>query len=292
MSDSQASANGPRPTRPGFNQGQPVRRVPSGLEDVRMLEKDTKINTLEQEEKRARKVARRYYVLSLILVFFIVGIAGGALYLIDRTQSQAIEVIESNRKTLIQGLYTAIRSIEDAVTPREKRFEIYFKNGKRAILEHKSKTDLTDGDINALLKINWELSEQYLMSPYLFLAFAAKESDFHKGVKSKYSNASGIVQFMPSTMRIVLGDHYTPGIEFDPVWSCKAWYRYISSLSQSVGNDVVWLACAYMSPQAISFKNSGKTPNQFMTWISEVTEGNHVSYPFKILEYYEKYSNM
>jgi hypothetical protein len=265
---------------------------PIANSDEIILQQTIKINSIQDSANNYKKSSHLFMIVSLILLMLVLLITGSAIYGYSYIQKQSIEVIESNRLTLIQGLYTTIKSIDTAITSREKRIEIYTKNAKRIILEHNAKTDFTDNDMSEMIKLNWELSELKMVNPYLYLAYNAAESDFTKGAKSKWSNASGCIQVMPQTMKYVLGSRYIPGMEFDPLWSCRFWYEYVPALSESVGNDIVWTACAYMSLHAIAWKAQGRTPEDFMKWIVETTKGNNSDYPFKIRNYYEKYIGM
>jgi len=147
---------------------------------------------------------------------------------------------------------------------------------------------MSDEELNLMLKINFDLSEQYAMSPYIFLAFAATESDFMKKAVSS-AGAKGIVQFMPSTMKLVVGDDYVDDIEFNPVEACRAWYRLVSIYTEATEGDLEWIAAAYMAPIAIQYRNQGKSVKEFMKWIASTTE-NDEEYPFKIRSLYEEYS--
>tara|TARA_Y100000310_G_C20694461_1_gene824520 strand:- start:423 stop:1280 length:858 start_codon:yes stop_codon:yes gene_type:complete len=203
-------------------------------------------------------------------------------------QEKSNEIIELNRKSLIAGLYSVNRVIEKEIPTRADRLEIFMRKAKGILLEHNQETDLTDEEINQMLKINFDLSEQYAMSPYIFMAFAAAESSFMKRAESPYG-ALGIVQFMPSTMKMVIGDAYIDNIEFNPVEACRAWYKYISILTEATDGDLKWTACAYLTQTAIEFKNTDRSIEDFMTWLTSFSE-NNPNYPYDIEELYESYT--
>lgn len=207
---------------------------------------------------------------------------------VKEMQEKTNEIIELNRKSLIAGLYSVNRVIEKEIPTRADRLEIFMRKAKGIILEHNQETDLSDEEMNQMLKINFDLSEQYAMSPYIFMAFAAAESGFMKGAESPYG-ALGIVQFMPSTMKMVVGDTYVDNIEFNPIEACRAWYRYISILIEATDGDLKWTAAAYLTQTAIEFKNTDRTIEDFMTWLTDFSE-NNPNYPYDIESLYEKYT--
>ena len=252
-----------------------------------MQAKDTTVLQLELQNdslKRATKILSRVSILSLVLVSIML-IALIFFVRKSYTSDQSLRVhyeekLKSERTDLINGLYSVQQAITDGVSTRKDRLAAYTIIGKKIILQRNAKTDLTDAEINKLLVTNFNLAEQYLMNPMLFLAYAAVESDFTKKAKSS-AGAVGIVQFMPYTLKLVLQDQYSPGVQYNPIMQCKAWYRYITVLSESVGGDLLWTACAYMSPLAIKFYNQKKTVEQFMQLMSQTTD-NTAKYPFLI----------
>lgn len=235
---------------------------------------------------------------SFIATVTIVIVFGGILFLQNARHEKRIEVIqlsaerqiESNRVSLLEGLYSVRSTAEDAISTRNQRLERFLVQGKRVILERHSKTDLTDRQINNMLRKNFELSERYDISPWIFMAFAAVESDFTTGAVS-VAGARGIVQFMPSTMAMVMGDRYRPGMEHDPVVSVEAWYKYISYLSNAVDGDLEWTAAAYMTPTAIRWRNKGKTVEEFMEWVVSWSQ-NQVQYPQNIRRLVMEYNTL
>jgi hypothetical protein len=256
---------------------------------------------LTDEQKFKEKMELRWFRTIIAFAGVILMVAAGfAIMLsvnnkrnsaaINEIQASALVQIENNRQTLLSGLYSVNQLIQSEIPTRNERFQRFVTLGKRAILEHNPNTDMTDATMNALLRENFELAERYAMSPWVFMAFAAIESDYTAGAKSDISSASGIVQFMPATMRLVLQEDYVPGIEFDPVWACRAWYKYVLVLNESVGGDLKWTAAAYMSPTAIRFFEQERTVEDFMTWITEITI-NMPRYPFMIEEKYHEYTS-
>ncbi len=224
-----------------------------------------------------------------ILAFTVVGVRIALDYntVVQKVNESALITIEKNRQSLIDGLYSVNIVIEKEIPPRADRLEVFMRKAKGIILEINPETDMSDEEINQLLKVNFDLSEQYSMNPYIFLSFAAAESSFRKLVVSS-AGAKGIVQFMPSTMKLVVGDAYIDDIEFNPVESCRAWYKYVSVLSSAVDGDLKWVASAYLTQTAIQFKNTGKTVEEFMKWLTSWSE-NSSQYPFIIVEQYKRF---
>lgn len=263
-------------------------------EDVlnKMLHDDAK--RMERLEKTMSFILKFTFAIpAALIVIFIIGFYIQSARHNSETQKieqRAENRIENNRKALLEGLYTVRETSADALSTREERLERFLVKGKRVILERHSDTDLSDEDINNLLVRNFELAERYDMSPWIFMAFAAVESDFTKGAVSS-AGAKGLVQFMPSTMAMVLADDYRPGMEHDPIVSVEAWYKYVSYLSNSVDGDLEWTAASYMAPSAIQWKNEGKTIEEFMDWIITWSD-NQVRYPENIRKLVVQYSNM
>ena len=262
-------------------------------EDVKVLHQGLRIETLTGELNERKKIARRALIVSAALFVLLLLAVGASLFFIAKAQQDATMMVENNRMTLSDALFSVIRTSMMEITSRDKRIEAYFKTAKKIILDRNPTTDLSDAEINETLRVNFQLAEYYMWSPYRFLSYWSRESDFTKKKDNKDgSGAKGSVQFMPSTMRFVLQDLYEPGMEYDPVWSCKAWYKYMATLSQAVGNDEIWIACAWLSPEAVKFRNMKKTPEQFMKWIVATYPGNDVKFPWQIKALYDQYSAM
>ncbi len=272
---------------------QPVKQPVSGEQALQTILKD------EQEFKTHMDKKWRWTIFSFGVIVILAGL-GFWLIAMDMNRQTATSIaaiqqtsnaqIELNRQSLLSGLYSVNRLVQEEIPTRAERFEKFVVRAKGIILSHNAETDLTDQDMNAMLRENFNLAEQYGMNPWIFMAFAAVESDFTKGVQSDISSASGIVQFMPFTMKLVLQDQYVPGMEFDPIWACRAWYKYVLYLTESVGGDLKWTAAAYMSPQAIQFYEQDRSVEEFMTWITEIST-NLIRYPFLIENKYNEYMN-
>ena len=262
-------------------------------DDVKVLHQGLQIETLKEDLKERKRIARRALAVTGVLALVLLAVMGAALYFITKAQHDATMMVENNRMTILDALFSVVRTSTTEITSRDKRIEAYFKIAKKIILEKNPTTDLTDAEINETLRVNFQLSEYYMWSPYRYLSYWSQESDFTKGKDNKDgSGAKGSVQFMSPTMKLVLQELYEPGMEYDPVWSCKAWYKYMATLSQAVNNDEIWIACAWLSPEAIKWRNQKKTPEQFMKWIVATYPGNDIKFPWKIKALFDQYSAM
>ena len=230
---------------------------------------------------------RRALFFSIGAIIFL-ALTFGAGFIYNYVRSNAM--IEGNYRSLLAGVYSIQAVTSDEITPREKRVEAYMKKAKKIVLAHNPHTDMGDAQLNDFLRVNWELSEYYMWSPYMALAYAAEESDFNRGAVS-FAGARGILQWFPFSMREVLGDLYVPGMEGDPVWSLKAWYRRTSIGAEVMDHDFIWTACYYILPNAaVIARKSGKTPQAFMKWLVAMYPGNDGQYPWKIKAYFDQYS--
>jgi hypothetical protein len=245
---------------------------------------------LETLEKTIGFLIKGAFVSAVAIILLFSGTLIVQSYNLKSVFVSAEQRIENNRVSLLSGLYTVRATAEDMLSTREVRINNFMIKGKRVILEHHPNTDLTDHQMNLLLRRNFELAEEYQISPWIFMAFAATESDFTNSAES-VSGARGIVQFMPSTMAIVLGNRYSPGAENNPVMAVEAWYKYIAYLSNAVDGDLKWTAASYMTPTAIAWKNEGRTLEEFMRWVVSWSQ-NQVRYPWNIEELVLYYNNL
>ena len=252
------------------------------------FEQDAK--RLESLERTTGFLIKGAFLAAVVVMLLVSGTVFYQVRNIQALQVSAEQRIELNRLSLLAGLYSVREVSEEAISTRASRLTSFMIKGKRVILERNPGTDLRDSEINRLLRRNFELAEQYEMSPWIFMAFAAVESDFTKGAVSS-AGAQGIVQFMPSTIAMVLGDAYRPGIAHDPIVAVEAWYKYISYLSAGTGGDLKWTAAAYMTPTAIRWKNEGRTITDFMIWVTSWS-ANQVNYPFNIEKLVHQYTNL
>jgi len=248
----------------------------------------TKLNNAEKSNKKIKLLLGIVSFCILLLVTGAVWSTVGMQFYMKTLKNEYVEAVESARQSVISGVFSVNKVIRNKAPTRAERLEVFMTRAKGIILQYNSESDLEDEDINRMLKINFDLSEQHVISPYIFLAFAATESNFMKTAESS-TGARGIVQFMPSTMKILVGETYKDKIEFNPIEACRAWYRYFVVLYEATSRNLKWTAAAYLSPIAIQFMNQGKTIEEFMAWIVSQTE-NEEDYPFLIEKLSQEFS--
>lgn len=223
------------------------------------------------------------FVVGIILIIF------NNVSAITEIGKESAEKYEATRVSMLQGLYSITRAIETNIPTREKRLEIHAKQAKAVVLQWSPETDLSDDEMDRMIIANFKLSELYMISPWEFMAYAAVESGFIKTAESP-TGALGIVQFLPSTMRIILGTEYVPGMEFDPVWSVKAWYKYWLIINEATGGSRTWTAATYCTGNlALRALNTGMDLTEYMDWITQ-KQLNDPEFPFKIEKVFSEFS--
>jgi hypothetical protein len=257
-------------------------------EDTKILEASFKKDVERETIKQQRRVIRILGFVVAILAVLVLGSLGYNYY----THSQTAEIISTSYQTMLQGMYSVQKTAADEVTPRDIRVSNYMRKAKRIILNHNPKTDFTDPQLNQMLEMNWELAEMYSWSPYWVLAYGAEETDFTNNPLHPKSSAKGWLQWFAGSMRETMGDMYVPGMEKDPIWSLKAWYKRMGIAAQAMDNDPLWMACYYMLPDAaVMAKAQGKTVKQFMHWLAQMYPGNDEMYPEHIKRYFDQYES-
>jgi len=269
------------------------------MSDVKYTSKD--VEKLQRQfkadfwRKRTKEYCVMIWVLLGVMVLVLVGagILGSKLIRehkeeLIRIRAETTELIDSNRIVLTRSLYTVSQVLTEEIPVRSERMEKFVKEAKGVVLEVNPGTDFTDRELNAFLIQDFRYAEAYMVNPWISIAFMQAESDFTKDAESS-AGALGPFQFMPMTMKLVLGDEYSPGAEKNPLLALKAWYRYFMICSNTMGGDLKWSAAQYMSPKAYVFKQRGDTVDDFMKWIASVSD-NHERYPYVIEEYFERYS--
>jgi hypothetical protein len=275
-----------------MNKDLKILQIKENDDDIHAIQSELRIDTLTREVAERKRMNRKSWIATVTLFALLLASIIGCFYFVSKAQKDASEMIENNRMSLVQGMYSVSRTSAEEMVSRNRRIDNYFRNAKKIILTRNPKTDLKDSELNEFLRVNWELSEVYMWSPYISLAYAAVESDFTKKAIS-VCGCKGIFQWLPSSMHEVLGDSYTEGMEFNPIWSLKAWYKRTSINSEIMDNDFLWTACAYILPGvAISYKIQGKTVEQFMDKLVELYPRNGRGYPWEIKELYDQYSSM
>lgn len=193
------------------------------------------------------------------------------------------------RNDMITGLYATNTIISENVPVRKDRLENYVKIAKSYVLKTYPKTTLSEKELAELLVKNFELAEQYMISPWEFISYVCIESCFDKKAVS-HVGAKGIAQIMPSSMRMAIGDSYYNNCEFDPLLSCEAWYRMMIPIFEDVDGNRLWAAaCYYSGPIAIRYYKLGWTIDKYMAQFKDPTVNKR--YPYVIQETLDKLIN-
>lgn len=197
--------------------------------------------------------------------------------------------MSSQRHRLIDSLFVVEGRVASEIRGRDERLHHYMIVARRIILERNSHS-FSDSEITDLLIENFNLSEQYGIPPMLFLSFAYIESTFRPHVVS-VAGARGLAQFMPDTALYVMSEEYFDGMEFDPIWSVRMWYRYVNYLVGDSYLPVEWLAAAYLSPAALSWYRRGGNIEDFMEWVASWSP-NPVNYYDRVIDNFHFFSNL
>lgn len=247
------------------------KNIQESQDDILALQESVKQDSLEKENRNLIGWLKTSGVVNLVLgcvavaliIFFFVAWGWLSAYTKD-LQASYQEDLEKTRINLIDGLYSFNVAINNDIPTRSERLEQHSKQAKAFVLRNYPKTTLTDKELNDLLILNFELAELYMISPWESLSYAMVESSFDKTVTSE-SGAKGLFQFLPSSMKLAMGDKYYPGCEFNPLLSCEAWYLTMIPVFESVNGDRKWAAANYYAgPIATKFYNWGYTLDQFM----------------------------
>jgi soluble lytic murein transglycosylase-like protein len=104
---------------------------------------------------------------------------------------------------------------------------------------------------------SWRPSNGFDVDRALLYAIMRQESGFNPSAINPSSGATGLMQLMPSTARIVAGDQ--AGNIKDPIISMEIGQRYLNNLTEdgNVGNDLLKMVASY---------NAG--PGNLAKWVS------------------------
>ena len=196
------------------------------------------------------------------------------------------ESIDDVRAQLVEGLFTADSTAARLALTEQDRITIYMREAKGFVLQHHGADSMDDSTINEMLLLNYEYARRFGFHPGLFLAFASVESSFNANAVSS-AGARGIVQFMPYTAAITMGDDYFDGIEFNPIRSVSMWYRYTTYFLNHFNGDIEWLAASYLSPHAVRWYERGESVDDFLNWVASWSE-NPPTYASRIMERFDR----
>jgi len=93
---------------------------------------------------------------------------------------------------------------------------------------------------------SWRPSAGFDVDRALLFAIMRQESGFNPGAVNPASGATGLMQLMPSTARIVAGKEQAAAIT-DPIVSMDIGQRYVNALTEdgNVGNDLIKIIASY-----------------------------------------------
>lgn len=75
----------------------------------------------------------------------------------------------------------------------------------------------------------WERSKEENLDPYLIFAFGFTETQWNKNMVG-LAKETGVLQFIPSTAKWLLGDKYKKGVVKNIMVSTELWFTYINIL--------------------------------------------------------------
>lgn len=251
------------------NQVQPQGRDVNILQYT--LARDDKVLEIQERLRTTRRSRNGFIILfALISGFVFLGI----LFLSQYTYSMQQTITEVTA-TQRAGLYELNKVIIKEAPSYAERLEIFCKKGKAFILQvyesDPPKVKLTEKEINDFLIFVFEFSEQYMISPWIALSFARVESCFSRAATS-YVSAKGVFQIMPDTAKLVMGDEYFDGCEFNLYLSTKMFFKMYLYLSAVYNNDLKWIAAAYLCgghyPKI--FYANGRPFEDFYAWMKAI----------------------
>jgi hypothetical protein len=264
------------------------------LQEIDKLQRDN------DQLRKDRASSRRYNFVFLMAIAFI--FVTGSILISNIQHSADITILETRR-----GVFSLNETILKDSPSYAERFQTFTKKAKAVILETYETAPptkkWTDKQINEFLSANFRYSEQYMVDPWIAVAYARCESNFSSEAVSAESGASGTYQFMPSTMKILMGDDYYPGCEQNIQHSTKMFFKYYLSLSESFDGKIRWIAAAYVagSYYPYSFYQAGKSFDQYYHWFKlrqaelvakGIINTNHSEYMNRINYFYERFRDL
>jgi hypothetical protein len=122
---------------------------------------------------------------------------------------------------------------------RKKKFQM-----KVVGMMKELRSNLSDKEMMNYTSFVFDKSEEYGWDPYLAVSFAWTESRFNKNTVGT-SDDRGLYQFLPSTARLVAGEDYYRGIEFNVLDSTKLWFKYMKNLIDYFDGELEYALLAY-----------------------------------------------
>ena len=262
------------------------------MDDINALQLKLKNDALNDKNKDLKKQATALRLMTIILVLAILAAAIIFGLLANDIQKKSDERITENRRSLF--------SINEMITSRrlsrQERLEVFCKKGKGFVLDSYEtappEKKMSDRQINELLVNIFTLSEQYMIDPWIAVSFARTESNFSTEAIS-ICGAKGIFQFMPSTMKILMGTDYYDNCEKNIYYSTKMFFKMYLYLSEYFNGDIKWCAAAYVAGinRPALFYSEGRSFAEYYAWFAKSygEDDMHLNYSFKVESFYNLY---
>jgi len=232
----------------------------------------------------------------ILLLFLAMLIAGAAVYAVMQLLQYNSGVLKEQR----EGLYTISALVRKESPSYSQRMEIFYLKGKKSILdfydEHKNSIPkekrLTNDQIDRLLRAIFRYSEQYMVDPWLPMAFMRCESWFVPSAVSSVG-AVGLYQFMPFTAKSLFGSRYCQGWENDIEMMTEGWFRLYLVLSAEFNGDLRWIAAAYVAGEYFPsmYYKGGKSFESYQSFFAEYSP-SHSSYMNDVWTAFEGYKSL
>jgi hypothetical protein len=153
---------------------------------------------------------------------------------------------------------------------------------------------MTDYELNLFVIEIFNKADEQMISPWLPIAFAQRESLFKKNAVS-YAGAKGLFQFMPPTAKGFLGADYYPDCEFQPRLAVQLWFQYYRILNinyADVEEDSIriqWMAAEYLSGlDAYRAYKYGQTISSYKKYLKDSGRYEDVDYITDVWTTYQK----
>jgi len=253
----------------------------TGVQD-RVLEKD--------------KTIQRKNLLIFALLLGIVGVFVSAVWGLSRISDGASMSLREQR----DGFYSISMLVKRDSPTYSERLTSFYVKGKKVVLdfydEHRQSLPrskrMTNDEIDRLLRAIFKYSEQYMVDPWLPMAFIECESWF---VPSAISDAGavGLYQFMPFTAKSLLGANYTDGWERNLELVTEAWFRHYLVLNGEFKGDLRWIAAAYVAGDYFPglYYRSGKSFDDYQKFFDTYSP-RHAAYMSKIASTFERMKSL
>jgi hypothetical protein len=232
----------------------------------------------------------------VLLILFALLIIGAAIFGMIQLMRYNSMALREQR----EGLYTISALVRKESPSYAQRMEIFYLKGKKVILDfYEDRSNeiprdkrLTNDQIDRLLRAVFRYSEQYMVDPWLPMAFMRCESWFVPSAVSSVG-AVGLYQFMPFTAKSLFGTRYCQGWETDIEMITEGWFRLYLVLSAEFNGDLRWIAAAYVAGEYFPsmYYRQGKSFESYQIFFSEYSP-SHSSYMEDVWTAFEGYKSL